>query len=128
LASASHGPSADLTSQNVGNDQGLVPDAAASPARFQMSPMLGRTIESARIGNYSERRACNLISGGRGHCSVNLICPVTWPSLAPTPGRNGEISARGERPAEMVGTYRPLLGPCGVRSDGWPVSWSVLRD
>src|SRR6185437_2494652 len=77
------GPSPDLTSQNVGNDQRLFPDTAASPARFQMSLMWAEQQSGARIGNYSERRACYLISNGRGHCTVNLICPVTWPRLAP---------------------------------------------
>ena len=78
----------------------------------------------ARIGNYSERRACNLICAPGVQSHLDGLGRVLLPEWEET----GEISATGERPAKMVGTYWPLLGPCGVRSDVWPVFWPVFRD
>ena len=83
-----------------------------APARLQMSLMWAGQQSGARIGNYSERRACNLISGGRGRCTVNLIGPVPWPRLARPPGMNardlGDGWAARENGRELLALARTL--------------------
>src|SRR6185437_14001406 len=85
-----------------------------APARLQMSLMWAGQQSGARIGNYSERRACNLISGGRGRCTVNPIGPVSWPRLArPPQGCPGKMFAPFRRVcAKSCSTHHRHARPC----------------